>query len=355
MMEQKYPNSESLNRILRSLMDGIIPSDVPGVLPGEILSIDEALSALAELLFDSLPNQTLTLPESVRDAMGNAGFYRGWGAGNNLFVDPNHANASDANSGKTANKPLMTIQQAVTNAEAMHGDNIWVLQSDSWQYSAQTENSISEAVIIPGDKPGLHLIGVGFGSRGVNWNCSVTGTFCLTINAIDTVVDGFNFWGDGVDVHGIMCSWDGDPDYGDNAVIRNCTFTSSIDIGIQIEFAWNTKIHNNQFQECDDYGIFVDPGGDGIADAQIYNNYFDNCGYAMALDDSDRGSIYNNRIYCTEAQATGTATNRGINTSAGAGNIVSNNYFSCLAANWDTFNSASATDAWLYNHYILPT
>ena len=215
MTRQRYANSESLNRILRSLLEGSdIPSDVPNTLPGELLSIDEALSDLAELLFDSLPNQTLTLPESVRDAMGNAGFYRGWGGGNNLFVDPNHASASDANSGKSANLPLLTIQQAVTNAEAMNGDNIWVIQSDAWQYGAQTENSISEAVVIPGDKPGLHLIGAGFGSLGVNWNYTVTGTFCLTINALDTVVDGFNFWGEGEDVHGILCNWDGDPDYG---------------------------------------------------------------------------------------------------------------------------------------------
>jgi hypothetical protein len=332
-------------------MDGIIPSDIPGVLPGEMLSIDEALSDLAELLFDSLPNQTLTLPESVRNAMGNSGFYRGWGGGDNFFVNPNHANTSDSNSGKTASRPLSTATQAVTNAAAMNGDNIWIIQSDSWQYGAQTQNSINEALIIPADKPGLHIIGAGYGSMGVNWTYGVTGTFCITDNALDTVIDGFNFWGTAVDVNGILCDWD-DPPYGENAVIRNCTFTEDLNIGIQMEFSWFNEIYNNHFQECTAYGIYVNPAGDGISYVKIHNNRFNDCGAAMALDDCDNGEIYNNRIFNAAAQGGGAATNQGINTSAGVNNIVSDNFFSCVLANWDTFNSAAATDAWI-NNYVM--
>lgn len=352
MTRQRYSSKESVNRILRSLFGGNITSDRPETLSGEVLSFDEALSDLAELLYDSLPNQTLTLPESVRNAMGNAGFYRGWGGGNNLFVDPNSPNASDANSGLSADKPLATIQQAVTNAEAMNGDNIWVIQNDGWQYGSATENPLIEAVVIPATKPGLHLIGAGHGSMGVNWSAGVTGTFCLTINAIDTVVDGFNFWGDPVDCHGIFCNWTSPTTFGENAVIRNCTFADSIGIGIQMEYSWYNQVYGCHFQECDEYGIYVDPAGGGVSYAQIHDNFFDDCAYAMALDDADNCDIYDNRIYNSLAQATGTATNRGLNTAAGSSNMVVNNHFSCLLVNYDDFNSASATDAWINNHVI---
>ena len=355
MTRQRYSSKESVNRILRSLFGGNITSDAPETLSGEVLSFDEALSDLAELLYDSLPNQTLTLPESVRNAMGNAGFYRGWGGGNNFFVDPNSAAASDANSGKSADKPLATIQQAITNAEDMNGDNIWVIQNDGWQYARQTGNSIIEAVTVPSDKSGLHIMGAGYGSMGVNWTTGVTGTFCLTINAVDTVVDGFNFWGDPVDCHGIFCDWEAPTEYGENEVIRNCTFVDTINIAIQMEYSWYNRVYNCHFQECGAYGIFVDPAGSGISYVQIHDNYFDNCAFAMALDDADNCSIYNNRIYNAEAQVTGSATNMGLNTAAGSSNIVSNNWFSCIlpagvGGDWDDFNSASATDAWIGNH-----
>ena len=352
MTRQRYANSESLNRILRSLMGGPIYSDVPGDLSGEILSIDEALSDLAELLFDSLPNQTFTLPNSVRNAMGNAGFYRGWGGGYNIFVNPNHAAASDLNTGFDANLPLATIQQGITVGRAMSGDNIWVLQNDGWEYGSGLGDTITEVVTVPADKPGLYILGAGYGSMGVNWTAGVTGTFCLTINAIDTVVDGFNFWGDPVDCHGILCDWNGTTAYGENAIIRNNTFVDTIDIAVQLEYSWYVKVLNNHFQGCDSYGVFVDPTGAGISYATISNNFFDDCAYAMALDDCEHSRIERNKIYNAEAQATGTATNMGINTAAGSRNTVVDNSFSCLLANWDTFNSASDTDAWVNNHVI---
>jgi parallel beta-helix repeat protein len=352
MVEKKYANYESLNRILRAFTGESVPSDDPGVLPGEILSIDDALSQFAELLFDSLPNQSLVLPTSVRNAMGNAGFYRGWGGGDNYFVDPNHVNASDLNTGKDANKPLATIQRGITNMAAMHGDNLWVLQNDGWTYGSGTGETITEAVVVPATKPGIHILGAGYGSMGVNWTAGVTGTFCLTINAMDVVVDGFNFWGSPVDCHGILCDWAAPATFGENTVIRNCTFSSGMDVGIQLEYAWYNEIENCKFHECDDYGIFVDPAGSGISYNKITGNYFNDCAYAMALDDAEHCLIEGNNIYNTEAQATGTATNMGLNTAAGGYNTVNNNTFSCLLANWDTFNSAAATDAWVNNHVI---
>ena len=341
-----------MNRILRDFQGEPVPQDAPGTVPGELLSENQALSDLTELLGGSLPNEAFAIPSAVADAIGSAGFVRGWGGGYNFFVDPNNANASDSNTGRDASKPLATIQQAITNARAMSGDTIFVLQNDGWTYGSGLGNTITEAVIVTADKPGLRILGAGAGSMGVNWTAGVTGTFCLTINAIDAVVQGFNYWGDPVDCHGILCHWDGVNTYGENAAISNCTFADSIDIGIQLEYSWYAKINDCHFQECDNYGIFVDPAGSGMSYGQIVGNYFNDCTIAMALDDCDNSLIKDNWIYNTDAQVTGSATNAGLNTGAGAYNMVADNYFSCLLVNWDDFNSASATDAWINNHVI---
>jgi hypothetical protein len=62
MTRSRYNKKESLNRLLRVLEDKALTSDQPDVIPGEVLSEDEALSDLAELFENSLPNETLHLP-----------------------------------------------------------------------------------------------------------------------------------------------------------------------------------------------------------------------------------------------------------------------------------------------------
>jgi hypothetical protein len=69
MARQRYDIKESLNRFLRLWQGNPIVSDEPGSVTGEILSEDEAWSDIAELFAGSLPNQTLTLPTSVADAV----------------------------------------------------------------------------------------------------------------------------------------------------------------------------------------------------------------------------------------------------------------------------------------------
>ena len=176
MTRERYSEKESMNRIVEIFKGNTVPSQEPDTLPGNISSENEALSDLTELLGDSLPGEALTLPTAIANAIGNAGFFRGWGGGRNLFVDQKHANASDGNSGLNANYPLSTITQAVTNARAMSGDTIFVLQNDGWTYGSDTSDNIVENVTIPWTKPGLQLLGVCPGSMGVNW--SPTGT-CL--------------------------------------------------------------------------------------------------------------------------------------------------------------------------------
>lgn len=62
MSRSRYSIKEALNRLLRVMEGKAITSDLPGVIPGEVLSEDEAFSDLAELWEGSLPGETLSLP-----------------------------------------------------------------------------------------------------------------------------------------------------------------------------------------------------------------------------------------------------------------------------------------------------
>jgi len=347
MTRERYAEDESMNRIVRIFQGKDPPSNDPNTLSGEVLSTNVALSDLVELLGGSLPNEAMAIPTALRDAIGNAGFFRGWGGGYNIFVDQNHANASDANTGFNSNYPLATITQGVTNARSMSGDTIFVLQNDGWTYGSDTGDNIVENVIIPATKPGIQLIGVCPGAMGVNWSPTGTASFALTVLAIDFRVSGFNFWGDG---DGIYAIWDGDPNYGENLVIENNTFCEGLDTAIQLEYVWYGKIANNHFNEIDTYGIAVSTSGSGIGYCSIEDNWFHECGIAMYIEEADDCKIDRNHVYNSSALTSGSATDEGINTVDGSSNILTDNYFSCLLCNWDTFNSGNASDAWINNH-----
>ena len=356
MTRQRYSEKESMNRIVRIFEGNSLSDDTPDTVPGDVLSENEALSDITELLGDSLPNQTFTLPQAVQRAIGNSGFVRGWGGGYNIFVAPNHANASDANTGFDANNPLQTITQAVSIARADRGDTIFVLQNDGWQYGSGLTSVISEAVTIPADKPGIRLIGCGAGSMGVNWEAGVSGTYCLTINAIDTIVEGFNFCETtAVGCNGIHCHWgteDGAAVYGENSIIANCFFSDGIDTAIEMEYAWYLKVVNCRFYECDEYGLYVDPAADGdIAYTEIRDNWFYDCNIAMSLNQADYCLIRDNYIHNPDAIVSGSASGEGIVINAsGSENMVVNNYFSCTLNNWGNFCSSTADDTWANNH-----
>jgi hypothetical protein len=65
MTRQRYSKVESLNRILRLFQGKPVPTDVPNTVSDEVLSENNALSDLAELLAGSLPNETATLPSAI--------------------------------------------------------------------------------------------------------------------------------------------------------------------------------------------------------------------------------------------------------------------------------------------------
>lgn len=64
MSRQRYSIAESINRILR-LWQGQTLNEQQNSLTGEVLSVNEALSDLAELFNSSLPNQQGSLPIGV--------------------------------------------------------------------------------------------------------------------------------------------------------------------------------------------------------------------------------------------------------------------------------------------------
>ncbi len=73
MARQRYSAKEALNRLVRLFTSGEAPpSDAPDSLSGEILSEDEAYSDLAEVLANSLPTKTPTVPDAIRASVAEA-------------------------------------------------------------------------------------------------------------------------------------------------------------------------------------------------------------------------------------------------------------------------------------------
>lgn len=347
MSDPQYSKKESVNRILRALEGTTEASNDPETLKGDVLAEDEALSHIAALMAGILPNQAGVLPPAIRSHRA------AYSDSKDFYVIPDHPNASDANTGENPAYPLATVNQAVTNSRAYRGDVIWVTSSDSWQYGARTENGVVECLVIPADKPGIALVGVSRGSEGCYWQPTGTAAFCIEVRALDVTIDGFCFWANAGTAKGIYCNWNsGNTYYGENTIICNNTFTDDCTTGIQMEYTWYVDIFNNRFQQCDDYGISVSISGSGVNYVRIYDNWFNDCGIAMYLNNCDQGIIRSNHVYCQEAQSTGTCTNMGINTALGSYNLVEDNYLSCTLAKWDEFNSGAATDAWIFNHCL---
>ena len=282
-----------------------------------------------------------------------------YGDSRNFFVNPNHVQATDlGNTGENPGVPLATVAAAVALCRAYSGDTIYIASNDGWQYGSATQLPIRESLVIPATKPGIKLVGVGTGGLGVYWNPAANLGTCITVRALDVVIENICFTaGTFAGADGIYAEWDGINLFADNLVVNNCQFDNTIDTAIQLEYVWFAKITNCLFAACDAFGIYVDPAGSGAADNIITGNYFQDCDVAMALNGCDRNFIDGNRIYNTSAQGGAAATNEGIDTTNGIGNTVSNNYFSCLLpvpgnGDWDDLNTAAATDAWVANYCL---
>ena len=279
-----------------------------------------------------------------------------------FYVDPNFPGAGTTRDGTSPTAPLSTVAAALARCQPYRGDTIAVMANNTWYYGNSEDGyttPISEEVTVT--VPGVRIVGVCPSSpNGVIWTPASNGGTCITIQALDVLVEGFIFTeGDvytGCD--GILIEWDSPP-YGENTVVRHCVFDDTVDVAIELDYSWYCVIHNNRFWQCDDQGILVDAAkGNGAAYGVIRDNVFQDCGVAMQLlGGVDDFQIYRNSIYNRSAQGGLAATNEGINTTGGARNQVFDNTFSCLLpvpANGDfnDLNTAAATDAWINNHCL---
>jgi hypothetical protein len=282
-----------------------------------------------------------------------------------FYVDPNFPGAADNRVGTSPTAPLRTIAHALTLVRPQRGDVIVVGANDYWNWapggrgvSTDYITPITEEVTIPYTASGVRIVGLSSGTMGVMWQPASNGGTCITVHAIDVIIEGFLFTeGDYTGCDAIYCEWDGTTLFGENLTVRHCMFDDTVDTAIQLEYSWYCDIHNNLFWRCDEYGIYADVAGTGIEYCTIHDNLFhDVTTTAISLlGGCNYNHIYNNNIYNSDAQSGGVATDVGITTAGGLSNQVFNNWFSCLLpvpanGDWNNMNTGAATDAWIANY-----
>jgi len=271
-----------------------------------------------------------------------------------FFVDPNYNGVTDLRDGTNPEAPLNSIAGALSKCQNYHGDVIVVMANDAWQFGPQASYTIPINETVVCTVSGVRIVGVSpSGALGPVWRPATAGATALTVHGCDVLVEGFCF--DGFQVgaggNGIYAEWNGTTLWGENLTVRNCFFGDEIDTAIQLEYAWNCYIHDNVFQECQTAALYADPAGNPPANCRIANNWFHDCALAISMTEIEDSEITGNRIFNSNAQGGGAATDEGIDTAAGADNLVTSNWFSCLltvpaAGDYSDLNSSSATDAW---------
>lgn len=274
-----------------------------------------------------------------------------------LWVDPNYPGASDQRDGTEPTDPFQTVAAALTHCRDYHGDVVAIMANDAWIYGEGADQvlPIQEAVVVT--VHGVRIVGVSkSGALGPVWTPPAGGGPMITVHAMDVLIEGICFMGSTVGGTAIDCEWGGAL-YGENLTVRHCFFDEDVDTAIALEYAWNCHIYHNVFQECDAYGIYVDPAGSGIAYCRIHHNWFDDCAVAMELDEADDCEVAWNSLYNATAQGGGAAANVFINTAGGSENLVHHNTMSCANTgggngDYDDTNTAAATDAWIHNYLM---
>ena len=269
--------------------------------------------------------------------------------------------------GTDPNDPFATIALALTKCQSYRGDTIAVMANGFWtdapKGAANYPLPITETVEVT--VHGVRIVGVfPSGSLGVPWRAPLAGQTILTVSAMDVLIEGFCFMGEsaagGANCNGVYSEWAGGVSglWGDCLTVRNCFFDTDILTAIALEFVWNADIHNNTFQECNIAGIYSD-GAAAIRDCHFHHNWFYNVGAgqtgAISVVNALQCLIDHNQIYNTDAQLGGApflATDEGVDTSGGRGNLVHDNMLSCLLPgpgnDYSDFCN-SGTDAWCNN------
>lgn len=270
-----------------------------------------------------------------------------------LYVDPNHVDPSDQRDGTNPTAPLATVAEALTQCRDYRNDTIIVAPNSDWQHSAAAASrrtALAEEVTV--DVDGVRIVGLMPSSAiGVPWQPVTDSGVCITVNAMDVLIEGFCFWNDTVTTPvGILAQWSGGVGgfYGDNLTVRNCFFEGGLDYGIQLDFSYYGDIHRNHFEGCDTAAIHNLAVNGNPDFARIHDNEFFNNTVALSLDGTRNTFIYSNRIIGAPA-----GTDNFIALAGGATNTVTDNWLGCTIAQYDvTCDGGGAGNAWINNHCI---
>ena len=163
MTRSRYNKRESLNRIVRKLQGDPIVSDTKDVIPGEVLSEDEALSDLAELLEGSLPGESLVIPAAGIDFATAEEMYLGASA--DTVVSPYRAEFLNVYGGIYT----WTGTAQFTGLSA----------SSYTKITGSFQNNMSSYGVLL--QPGVSNIGIGvYGTYKIEWNMSFYGSSDIT-------------------------------------------------------------------------------------------------------------------------------------------------------------------------------
>jgi len=241
------------------------------------------------------------------------------------------------------------VVTALLRCTAYANDVIVVAPNSAWEHGNQAvgrATPIREEVTV--SVPGVRIVGLAPSScQGVVWEPVTASGTMITVNAMDTLIEGFCFHDDTLSLGSataIAAFWNSPP-YGDNLTVRHCFFGEDLDYGISLDFSYYADIHDNYFDNIQVAAIHsLDVVGDPDY-ARIHDNQFLDCGVAINLEDSGGCAIYRNLIY-----GSAVGTNNFIDLTGGASNIVADNYLSCTIAQYAVTCSDSTSGAWLNNH-----
>jgi parallel beta-helix repeat protein len=270
-----------------------------------------------------------------------------------IWVDPNAVGVSDQRDGTNPENPLSTVAAALTKVRPYCNDVIAVAPSAGWIHADTAlgrATPVAEEVVVT--VPGVRIVGLfSSGSLGVPWMPLTTNGVCITVYAMDVLIEGFCFWNSLVVTPvAIKAVWGGPNNYhGDNLTVRNCFFGGGMVAGIQLDYSYYAQIYQNYFDSI--LAAIVNLNTIGDPDyAHIYDNTFSRCGAAIKLLDSDECTIFNNRI-----NGDGTGAANFIDLTGGGNNFVADNYLGCTLAQY-TGPGGTCDDAtsgeWVNNHCI---
>jgi len=265
-----------------------------------------------------------------------------------FYVDPNNTQATDyGNAGRNPAVPLATVAAAVALCRDHMGDTIEVAANDAWQYAPHYRpTAIVESLVIPMTKGGIRIVGTGTNPLGVQWEPADDNEACITVHAIDVLIEGFLFTApNNTGATGIHCEWGVTAaDFGENMTVRGCMFYD-LDYGITLDYSWYCQLYGNSFDTIAEAAILNTSVTGDAEYLAIHDNSFLNCVLCISLLTADNNFIYNNRI-----NEDGTGTNNFIDLTGGNDNLVADNYLACTIAQYDTTCSDATSGAWLNNH-----